>query len=323
MLNFKHYFVMICLVALSACGGRTPVKPDSAASPTPSPTRQSDAQPGNGGYYLDDGPDESARIDIHSIPDAEPKAETPYPRSNKPYIALGQKYVPMTSYVPYQKQGTASWYGKRYHGKQTSSGEIYDMYGMSAAHTTLPIPSYVKVTNPANNRAIVVRVNDRGPFKKERLIDLSYAAAHKLDLITPGSGTVIVEAIDTSPDGLKKFAQSKKTITAENSPSSAANPVSTNPTAQTEKGNARPEISRTDFSVFYVQAGAFKNEQNGDALRKKIIALNLASDTSVTNVYNGDLYRVRLGPFTNRRDADIQANRVRKQLNISVLVTNQ
>lgn len=323
MLGFRHYLVMICLVALSACGGKAPIKPDSADSATPVPAKQAEAQPGKGGYYLDDGPDSNTRIDINSIPDAEPKTEKPYARSNKPYIALGQKYVPMTRYSPYQRQGIASWYGKRYHGKQTSSGEVYDMYGMSAAHTTLPIPSYVKVTNPANNRSVVVRVNDRGPFKKERLIDLSYAAAHKLDLIMPGSGTVIVEAIDTSPEGLKKFAQSKKTITAENNAATVTPPVDTSVTGQVDVSYTSQKVARTDFSAFYVQVGAFKSEQNGEILRKKIIALNLANDASVTNVYNGSLYRVRLGPFASRRDADVHANRVRQRLNISTLVTNQ
>jgi len=103
--------------------------------------------------------------------------------------------VPMTSLQPFKQRGLASWYGKRYHGQKTSSGETYDMYAMTAAHPTLPIPSYARVTNVANGRSVVVRINDRGPFKSERVIDVSYVAAHKLGFIQAGQARVEVEAI--------------------------------------------------------------------------------------------------------------------------------
>jgi len=146
-----------------------------------------------GGYYKDDGPGDSARL--ASIPDAVPRAEPLHRWANRPYEALGKSYVPLTRVGAFQQQGTASWYGKRFHGNPTSSGEKYDMYKMTAAHPILPIPSYARVTNLSNGRTVVVRVNDRGPFHKERVIDLSYAAAYRLGYIAAGSTRVLVEQI--------------------------------------------------------------------------------------------------------------------------------
>jgi rare lipoprotein A len=147
-----------------------------------------------GGYYKDDGP--GARVpDLASIPDAMPRHEPLHRWANRPYEALGKRFVPLTRVGPFQQRGVATWYGKRFHGKATSSGETYDMYRMSAAHPILPIPSYARVTNLANGRTVIVRVNDRGPFHKERIIDLSYAAATKLGYVAAGSARVLVEQI--------------------------------------------------------------------------------------------------------------------------------
>jgi rare lipoprotein A len=148
-----------------------------------------------GGYYLDDGPGDNPPADLDSISDAIPRDEPLRPANMRPYVALGKSYTPKTSHEAYRERGIASWYGRRYHGQKTASGEIYDMYGMTAAHTTLPLPSYVRVTNIANGKSIVVRVNDRGPFLSDRLIDLSYTAAYKLDVLDGGSAWVEVENI--------------------------------------------------------------------------------------------------------------------------------
>ncbi len=222
----------------------------------------------------------------------------------------------MTSYSPYTAQGVASWYGKRYHGKKTSSGEVYDMYAMSGAHTTLPIPSYVRVTNPANKRSVIVRINDRGPFKHDRLIDLSYAAAYKLRLTGQGSGLVEVEWIDTSPEALQKMTNTR---VAESTNAIKATPATDTQTPITATKN-NIEVGSPSY---YVQVGAFKNELNGDLLQKRILALELAGNAAVTNVYNNGLYRVKLGPFDTRREADTSASKVRRQLNMSAIVTNQ
>jgi rare lipoprotein A len=145
-----------------------------------------------GGYYKDDGPGDRPPA---NVPDAVPRAEPLHKFANRPYKALGTEYVPMTSLQPFRQRGAASWYGKRYHGQKTSSGEIYDMYAMSAAHPTLPIPSYARVTNLANGKSVVVRINDRGPFHAARIIDVSYAAAHKLGFVQAGAAQVEVETV--------------------------------------------------------------------------------------------------------------------------------
>jgi rare lipoprotein A len=150
------------------------------------------SSPKPGGYYKDDGPGERLP---GNVADAVPRAEPLHKFANRPYTAMGKEYVPMTSLQPFRQRGMASWYGKRYHGQKTSSGEVYDMYAMSAAHPTLPIPSYARVTSLANGRSVVVRINDRGPFHAARIIDVSYAAAHKLGFIQAGAAQVEVEAI--------------------------------------------------------------------------------------------------------------------------------
>ena len=149
----------------------------------------------SGGYYKDDGPGANPPPNLASIPDAVPRTEPLHKYANRPYEVFGKKYTPMASVQPFTQRGVASWYGKRFHGQKTSSGETYDMYKMTAAHPTLPIPSYARVTNVANRRSVVVRINDRGPFHAGRIIDLSYAAANKLGYIGVGSAQVEVEAI--------------------------------------------------------------------------------------------------------------------------------
>ena len=148
-----------------------------------------------GGYLEGDGPGGPPPVDLDRVADAKPRAEPLNPGANIPYTALGRKYTPYTSLRPYRARGVATWYGRKFQGKRTASGERYDMYAMTAAHTILPIPSYARVTNLANGRSVVVRINDRGPFHADRLIDLSYAAAYRLGYATAGSANVEVEAI--------------------------------------------------------------------------------------------------------------------------------
>src|SRR6185295_11437638 len=180
---------LLLAVVLSGCGS-APRRDTTVASKTPPPAR-------SGGYYLDDGPGANPPADIDSIPDAVPRFEPVRSATSRPYVVMGRTYTPMTTLQPYKGRGIASWYGRRYHGKQTSSGEIYDMYGMSAAHTVLPIPSYARVTNLANGKSVVVRVNDRGPFVEGRIIDLSYTAAHRIGVLAGGAAMVEVETLIT------------------------------------------------------------------------------------------------------------------------------
>ena len=148
-----------------------------------------------GGYYKDDGPGANPPSNLSSIQDATPKSEPLHRFANRPYEVFGKKYVPLAKVQPFHQRGVASWYGKRFHGQKTASGEPYDMYAMTAAHPILPIPSYARVTNVRNGKQVVVRINDRGPFHSSRVIDLSYAAANRLGLIGSGSGEVEVDAI--------------------------------------------------------------------------------------------------------------------------------
>ena len=204
MITRTTTLALLAATSLFGCASAPPassvppfIKPPSpVVKSEPPPQRtpdQTSAKPG--GYYLDDGPGDHPPANLDRIPDAMPKIEPPHRFANQPYTALGDRYVPLASNQNYQARGVASWYGRRYHGKATASGETYDMYQMTAAHPTLPIPSYVRVRNLQNNKTVIVRVNDRGPFRRERVIDLSYVAAYKLGYAQQGSAEVEVESV--------------------------------------------------------------------------------------------------------------------------------
>jgi rare lipoprotein A len=327
-LKIQSYLILCCGMCLVACGGANTVKPKPNA-PTAT-TKQAPAPSASstksGGYYLDDGPGDNPPQDIDSIPDAMPKKEPLFDRANKPYIALGNSYKPMTSYQPYKASGVSSWYGKRYHGKKTSSGEVYDMYSMTAAHPTLPLPSYVKVTNPVNGRFVVVRVNDRGPFKNDRIIDLSYAAAYKLRFSAQGSTQVIVEAIDTNNTSSNYVASYTQTDKTSSLPAPTATSPATEDSATTPKSAApiqTNENSNTQLGGYFVQVGAFKNEVNADLLIKKIQGLDIENNAGINKVYNSGLYRLKLGPYDSKKTAEDTAASIRKQLNSPTIITNQ
>lgn len=336
----RNHLALWSITMLVACSLNSPIKPASQPPATTAPTTATpakqtptqvaptsttesaqksevkpDVKPGSGGYYLDDGPGDNAPANLDTIAGATLKTEPYNARANRPYSALGQQYTPMTRYVPYKKQGVASWYGKRFHGKKTSTGEIYDMYAMTAAHTVLPIPSYAKVSNPANGRSVIVRINDRGPFKHGRLIDLSYAAAYQLRLIEQGSGLVEVETLDTSAEAMQKMSSNSSLST---SPAIDGTSAIDKPILP-----ANPATNNGSTTQYFVQAGAFKNETNGTLLQKKIQSLNLVENVVVANVYNNGMYRVRLGPYANKNEADISAANIRRQLNTAAHVTNE
>jgi rare lipoprotein A len=184
--------LVLLAVVLAGCSTapphQDPALPPAAIPPAPQP-------PTKGGYYKDDGPHDSPPANLGQVPDAVPRAEPLHRYANRPYTQLGRDYVPLTRIEPFRQRGLASWYGKMFHGRPTASGEPYDMYAMTAAHPTLPIPSYVRVTHVGNGRSVVVRINDRGPFHPGRIIDLSYAAAHRLGYIQAGHAQVELEAI--------------------------------------------------------------------------------------------------------------------------------
>jgi rare lipoprotein A len=189
------------LAVLTGCGsapsrgGGTP-----AVQPRPGPAASGDR----------DGPEANPPADLGSVPDAEPKIEPIRSGGpNKPYEVMGRDYRPITEDRPFSERGLASWYGKKFHGRRTASGEIYNMYAMTAAHPTLPIPSYVRVRNPGNDREVVVRINDRGPFHPGRIVDLSYTAAFKLGLLR---GVAPVELTRITFDEIRTGAWRKGSV---------------------------------------------------------------------------------------------------------------
>lgn len=170
--RLRAWVVLVVATTLSACGTSRP-----------------------GGYYQNDGPPERVPGDVALTPDAVPRIEPFLTRANRPYVALGRSFTPLTSDVAFRERGVASWYGRQFHGNRTASGEIYDMFAMTAAHPTLPLPSYVRITLVRTGQSIIVRVNDRGPFKSDRVIDLSYAAAVRLGVVASGTGIVELERL--------------------------------------------------------------------------------------------------------------------------------
>lgn len=186
----------VVALLLSACGSvpKAPVSSGSVAKSTTTPALPP-AGSGRGGYYQDDGPADKTPDNLIATPDAVPMVEPLSKAASRPYVVFGKTYTPITDSQPFKQRGLGTWYGKKFHGQKTSSGERYDMFKMTAAHPTLPIPSYARVTNLTNGTSVIVRINDRGPFHSTRIIDLSYTAALKLGYLGNGSGMLEVERL--------------------------------------------------------------------------------------------------------------------------------
>jgi rare lipoprotein A len=301
---------------LGACGGSPTMKPEEPTKPSIETGKVK-----QGGYYLDDGPGDNPPANIEAIPDAIPRVEPLMARANRPYMALGSSYTPMTEYRPYKQKGIASWYGRRYHGQKTSAGEVYDMYGMTGAHTILPIPSYARVTNPENQKSVIVRINDRGPFHNDRLIDLSYAASYKLGLAGKGSGLVEVEAIDAKNYNTAKTTPKPTPI---EQASVEIKPLQTTQDPVAQNVNSAPVNNHLAAETgLFVQVGAFKSEQNANGLSKKILDQRLIENAPVNSWYNEGIYRVRIGPYANRSDAEMAAAKLKQSLRVNTYVIVQ
>ncbi|MEW6133826.1 MAG: septal ring lytic transglycosylase RlpA family protein [Pseudomonadota bacterium] len=254
-----------------------------------------------GGYYLDDGPGESPPPNLDQVPDAVPRAEPLHKFANRPYEVMGVTYTPMRRREAFRQTGVASWYGRRYHGKKTASGEIYDMYGMTAAHPTLPLPSYVRVTALDSGKSVIVRVNDRGPFLSDRVIDLSYAAAWKLGLLQKGSGRVSLEVVGPDVEGTWALGEAEP-IRAVSLPAAAPVMATPLPAATEAAPTVRPAKPSAAGNV-YVQLGAFGNVENAYRLLARAREVLAISPALAQVVLVGNLHRVDLGPFANRDEA--------------------
>ena len=264
-------------------------------------------------------------VDVSRIPDATPTLHSGPYKAN-PYTVLGKTYFPLQESKTYVASGTASWYGTKFHGQNTANGEVYDLYGMSAAHKTLPLPSYVRVTNLDNNKSVVLRVNDRGPFYSDRIIDLSYAAAKKLGYAEIGTARVKVEGIDPQQWWAAKGRPAPLML---NEPQVAQNaaPTITASAGTVEQWTPPPQQHASDTvpvpisakknasvpaSGQYLQVGAFANPDAAELLRSKLSGM-VSAPVFISSIVRNQqtLHRVRLGPIGSPGEIQQVQNSVR------------
>jgi rare lipoprotein A len=278
--------VLLAAVMLAACYSNAhriqPLPPQPILPPPPPPSAE-----------------------IARIPDAMPRPEPRSAHGNPPfYDALGHRYFVLGTADGYLERGVASWYGPTFHGGNTSSGEAYDMYGMTAAHKTLPLPTYARVTNLANGRSVVVRINDRGPFVANRIIDLSYTAAAKLDMVRDGTAMVEVRALE--PGGGTQFAEENPAPTA--SPVQTFEPGANAPAPSAARPSAAPPPGPPALPLLYVQTGAFGDPANAGRQLARLHAAGLASAFILPPPEGkSPLYRVRVGPVGSVAEFDALA----------------
>jgi rare lipoprotein A len=268
--------LVVLALALAACG-TTPKK----------------VEPPSGKYYSDDGPPESIPDNLAAIPNAVPRDEPFHRFANRPYTVFGRTYVPVLNKDATTERGIASWYGKKFHGQRTSSGEPYDMFAMTAAHPTLPIPSYARVTNLRTGQWVVVRINDRGPFHSNRVIDLSYAAAARIGIAAPGSGMVEVERVFESPEPERVASQAL---------------------APAVPAAVETAVIVEEKAGLWLQLGAFSSRESAESFREKMAReLNWINEPIQISSREG-LHRIRLGPYRNREEASAIGDKIRQTL---------
>ena len=258
-------------------------------------------------------------VDVSRIPDATPTLHTGPYKAN-PYTVLGKTYFPLQESKTYVASGTASWYGTKFHGQNTANGEVYDLYGMSAAHKTLPLPAYVRVTNLDNNRVVILRVNDRGPFYSDRIIDLSYAAAKKLGYAESGTARVKVEGIDPA----QYWAQRGKPAPLMLNEPQSAQPQITASAGKVEQWTPPPQQHAAPVVAVpqaapgnaaggqYLQVGAFANPDAAELLRSKLSGM-VSAPVFISSIVRNQqtLHRVRLGPIGSAGEIAQVQNSVR------------
>lgn len=326
-MNKQTGLILFAAIALSACASTPSHQAETqsaapvveaqsmqhespiATSATPAKAQPSTqaAQPGRGGYLEGDGPGADAPANLDATPDAVPRAEPLHRYANRPYVALGQTYTPLTAAGNYKERGIASWYGKKFHGQRTSSGETYDMYGMTAAHPTLPIPSYARVTNLANNKSVVVRINDRGPFLHDRIMDLSYTAAHKLGIV--GNGSSQVEVASIAADG------------AVATPIAIADPVTSEPLAPVPAAAPAAANAPLAGGNVYLQIGAFKSQQGAESFLAKIRTEFDGGGKQLVLYQKDELVRVHIGPYASLDEAHATAEKLQSRLGFKPIVS--
>ncbi len=321
--------VGVLILALCGCGStpKNADSPDKHSAPATATGISNTAK--SGGYYLDDGPGVNPPPNLDAIADAVPRNEPLHRGANKPYVVFGKTYVPNVATDKFKQQGIASWYGRKFHGQKTSNGETYDMYAMTAAHPTLPVPSYVRVTNPANGKSVVVRINDRGPFHSERIVDLSFAAANRLDIARRGSGMVILERVfadgktATLPIVTSSPTPTTMPVAAPTLPAAAV--VSTVQLSEvpinTTTSIAPASPITADQGLLFLQLGAFSSQDNAEIFRARMSReLDWNREPIVVSKKDG-LYRVRLGPYKSREEAEAIQARVKESHDFSPVIS--
>ncbi|SFD59943.1 rare lipoprotein A [Thiohalospira halophila DSM 15071] len=234
-----------------------------------------------------DGPPEKT-VDVSGVPEPVPRAEPPSRYGNPDsYEVFGETYHVMDSSDGYRERGHASWYGTKFHGQRTSSGEPYDMFALTAAHKSLPLPTYVEVTNLDNGRSLVVKVNDRGPFHEGRIIDLSYAAARRLGVYATGTAPVEVRALNPAAD--------------EENPEEGATPEQRPDELMELVQNAGSVGERAEAGPVYLQVGAFREADNATSLRRRLEAADGIGPVAIRE--EAGIHRVRVGPLDDRGHA--------------------
>ncbi|MBL8382110.1 MAG: septal ring lytic transglycosylase RlpA family protein [Burkholderiales bacterium] len=320
----RGWLMLAAAVTAAGCAGvrREPAPPPEARPPvaaqTPAAPRPDApvARPGRGAYYQDDGPGDNPPPNLEATPDAVPVDEPPLrSAANRPYVVFGRTYTPLASAGGFRQRGIGSWYGRKFHGQRTSSGEPYDMYAMTAAHPTLPLPSYVRVTNPANGRSVIVRVNDRGPFHSDRVIDLSYTAALKLGYANQGSALVEIERVTAAEIAGRGRAGTPVAAAATGTAATAGGSE-----AAPARVGAAPAVAVLPTSAqpdgVYLQLGAFGARDGAEEFRIKTYQqLPWLTETMIIVARDG-LHRVQLGPFASRPAAQAVADRIREVLQL-------
>ena len=310
----RQFAILALALALAACGSTPQRKVETRSTPAPVESRMvgtgtpkpAAPVPGSGGYLEGDGPGKDAPADLDAIPDAVPKSEPLHRYANRPYVALGKTYTPLTVAGNFRERGIASWYGKKFHGQRTSSGEVYDMYGMTAAHPVLPIPSYARVTHVASGKSVIVRVNDRGPFLHERVMDLSYTAAYKLGIIGDGSAEIEIESLPNAIVGNVAKPEAVQSRPLENV--EPAKPAAQVATPVAAGGNV------------YLQLGAFKSQDAAESFMDRMRAELGEAGRQLTLFVKDGLTRVHLGPYANPGEARSSAEGLKGKLGFKPVV---
>ena len=347
-LRVRFGIALLLAAVLAGCASspqRSGTSGASPGAPSPRPATSPDR----------DGPEADPPPDLVLVPDAEPTLESIRSGGpNKPYDVFGKSYVPITQDAPFTERGLASWYGRKFHGRRTASGEVYNMYAMTAAHPTLPIPGYARIRNPANGRAVLVRINDRGPFHPGRIVDLSYTAALKLDLlrgvapvelqritfdeirsgawrregeaVVPVAARAAVEPVAAMPVPVVVASMASVALpptapgVSDTAPAAAVPvPVADAPVADAPAARAFTTPARG----FWVQLGAFRARDGAETFQQRVAAEMDWLAPLLAVFSDAAMFRLQAGPYPSRDEARFVAERVRDGLRLVPVIVER